>query len=101
MIKFNRYPHVLELIHHYAKKMKNEQVLNLLETEVSSKDEALMFGKFILTMIDHIALDMQNGVSVLGSTDNTSMIPDIDYEMSLYLANRGLEEIWDKVCDEN
>lgn len=100
MIEFNRYPHVGAIIKHYAKELNNIQIVGLLKTEISSEDEAFMYGKFVLTMIDHIARDMQNDVSVLGSKDNTSMIPDIDYEVSLYLANRGFEEVWDKVCDE-
>jgi len=100
VIEFNRYPHVGTIIKHYAKELNNNQILELLETEIASEDEASMYGKFILTMIDHIARDMQNNVSVLDSQDNTSMIPDIDYEVSLYLANRGFEEVWDKICDE-
>jgi hypothetical protein len=100
VIEFNRYPHVGTIIEHYAKELNNNQMLDLLKTEISSEDGAFMYGRFILTMVDHIARDMQNDVSVLGSKDNTSMIPDIDYEVSLYLANRGFEEVWDNVCDE-
>ena len=100
MIEFNRYPHVLSIIEHYANELKNDSIIKLLKTEVSSNDEAVMFGKFILTVIDCIARDMEKNVAVLGSTDNTGMIPDIDYEMSLYLSDRGFEDVWDKVCDE-
>jgi hypothetical protein len=37
---------------------------------------------------------------VLGSTDNTDTMPDIDYEVSLFLANFGYAEIWNQICDE-
>ncbi len=101
MIEFNRYPHVGAVIEYYAKKLNNNKIVDLLKTGISSEGEAIVYGEFIITMIDHIAQDMQNDISVLGSKDNTSMIPDIDYEVSLYLANRGLEDIWDKLCDES
>ncbi len=101
MIKFNRYPHVGAIIEYYAKELNRNEIEELLKTDITTEEEALLFSKFILFMIDHIAEDMQNEVSVIGSKDNTSMIPDIDYEVSLYLSNHGLEEVWDKICDEN
>ena len=100
MIKFNRYPHVGSIIEYYAKELNRNGIEELLKADIHSEEEAIIFSKFILTMIDHIAIDMQNGISVIGSKDNTSMIPDIDYEVSLYLSNRGLEEVWNRICDE-
>ena len=101
MIEFKRYPHVGDLIQHYVKETDNTEITALLENGVRTKEEAYLYSKFILSLIDCMAKDMQNGVSVLGSTDNTSMIPDIDYEVSLYLANKGMEEVWDEVCNED
>ncbi|GAA6167878.1 hypothetical protein [Sessilibacter corallicola] len=100
MIEFKRYPHVKEIIEYYARKLDKSQVISFLESGIKSEKEAHQFSKFILLMIDSMAKDMQNNVSVLGSVDNTSMIPDIDYEVSLYLSNIGMEDIWDQVCDE-
>lgn len=47
-----------------------------------------------------MAEDMQENTLVLGSTNHTSMIPDIDYEISLYLAHKVMEDVWEKVCTE-
>ncbi len=100
MIEFKRYPHVGELIKHYANTLNREEVTALLSSGVTSRDEAYILSRFVLTVIDRMALDMKENILVLGSKDNTSMIPDIDYEISLYLANNGMEDIWDKVCSE-
>lgn len=100
MIEFKRYPHVGDLIAHYASVLNDDKASALLESGVKTEEEAYTFSRFILTVIDCMAIDMQKEVPVLGSADNTSMIPDIDYEVSLYLANRGMEDIWNKVCDE-
>jgi hypothetical protein len=100
MIEFKKYPHVRDLILHYANVLNNADVLEILNSGVKNKEEAYLFSRFVLLVIDSMAKDMQDNVMVMGSADNTSMIPDIDYEMSLYLARKGLEDVWDEVCNE-
>lgn len=99
MIQFKRYPHVKDLITHYANDMNKPSILLMLAQGVSSEQEATDFAQFIWQMVGQMGIDSENGVSVLGRTDNTDTIPDIDYEISLYLANLGHEEIWNKICD--
>lgn len=100
MIHFNRYPHVKDLIVHYATNMNETNVLSIIEHGVRSEHEATLFSQFVWKMVDQIGADSESGTKVLGSTDNTDTIPDIDYEVSLFLANFGHAEIWDKTCDE-
>ena len=100
MIEFKRYPHVGEILLYYANPLENEEALNILKNGVKSKEDAYVLCRFVISAIDRMACDMQENISVLGSVDNTSMIPDIDYEISLYLANNGLEDVWDQVCNE-
>lgn len=101
MIKFTRYPHVRSLIVHYAKELNASDILKLMESDITSEVDALNFSQFIWKMLDQMAIDIKNKKAVLGNIDNSSMIPDIDYEVSLYLAERGFENIWDDVCDQN
>ncbi|MES2676076.1 MAG: hypothetical protein V4660_17690 [Pseudomonadota bacterium] len=101
MITFKRYPHVYELISHYAKSLKDNQIINILEKGVSTEDEAVKFANFIWSMADQMAIDCENNVQVFGRTDNSDMMPDVDYEISLYLSNQGFDDVWDKSCDEN
>ncbi len=100
MIHFNRYPHVKDLIDHYAKSMSENSVLAILKNGVKSQEEAILFSQFIWKMVDQIGADSRSGKSVLERTDNTDTMPDIDYEVSLFLANFGYAEIWDQICDE-
>ena len=100
MIKFERYPIVGDLIRHYSKQIKDDVVNTILINGVKNEQEAYIFCRFIIRMIDCMAKDMQNNVAVLGSMDNTVAIPDIDYEISLYMARNNYEDIWDEVCDE-
>jgi len=99
MIQFNRYPHVKDLITHYAKDMNEPSILLMLEQGINNEQEATAFAQFVWQMVGQMGVDSENGVSVLGRTDNTDTIPDIDYEISLQLANLGFEEIWNKICD--
>jgi hypothetical protein len=100
MTSFSRYPHVKDLINYYALTMEDNTVPPLLEHGFKSEEEAVIFSQFIWRMMDQIGTDAQNGKSVLGRTDNTDTMPDIDYEVSLFLANCGYAEIWDRICDE-
>lgn len=100
MIEFKRYPHVGEILRYYANALQNEEAINILNDGVKSKEEAYALCRFVISVVDGMASDMQENNPVLGSVDNTNMIPDIDYEISLYLANIGLEDVWDQVCND-
>lgn len=101
MINFRRYPHVKSLIEHYSKALNEADILELLNSEILTEIQAEQFSIFIWRMLDQMAIDIENEKLVLGSIDNSSMIPDIDYEVSLYLAEKGFDQIWERVCDEN
>ena len=97
---FKRYPHVLALIEHYAGPIGDQNILNIIQRDSISKEDAHNFGRFIISMIEAMAVDIENKVVVLGRVDNTDLIPDIDYEVSLFLANRGWGGVWDEICYE-
>lgn len=97
---FKRYPHVLALIEHYAGPIGDQSILNIIQRDSISKEDAYNFGRFIISMIEAMAVDIEKKVVVLGKVDNTDSIPDIDYEVSLFLANRGWGGVWDEICDE-
>ena len=97
---FKRYPHVLDLIEHYVGPIGNQDILSIIQRDSISKEDAYNFGRFIISMIEAMADDIEKKVVVLGRVDNTDSIPDIDYEVSLFLANRGWGGVWDEICDE-
>ena len=100
VIKFKRYPHVEHLIRYYAQALSVDEIISILNLGVGSSAEAETFSRFIWKMLDAMSDDIESKVEVLGGTDNSSMIPDIDYEVSLYLSEAGYEEIWDRIADE-
>ncbi|HSC67810.1 MAG TPA: hypothetical protein VLC79_08980 [Cellvibrio sp.] len=100
MTHFKRYPHVKDLILHYATATNERKIALMLEQGISSENDAILFAQFIWKMVEQIGADSESGTKVLGSTDNTDTMPDIDYEVSSFLANFGYAEIWDKICDE-
>ena len=100
MIIFNHYPHVRDLVIHYAEALKAEGVLSIMGEEVETSEQALLLSHFIWDMIDEIAKDGESGTLVLGRPDNLDMIPDVDYEIGVYLGEQGFAAVWDNVCDE-
>lgn len=101
MIEFKRYPHVVSIIGYYSKEMGEKKIESLMKFGVKNEFEAEFLSRFIWKMIDQMAHDIENKKPVLGCVDNSDIIPDIDYEISLYLSEQGYEDVWDRVCDEN
>lgn len=100
MILSIRYPHVRDLVEHYAIRLKDPRTAEIIERGLSSADDAEHLGHFIWKMIDQMALDRQQNISVLGGVDNTSMLPDVSYEMALLMDKAGYSDIWERISDE-
>ncbi|CAM3872663.1 hypothetical protein PAHA111176_23735 [Parendozoicomonas haliclonae] len=100
MIQFNRYPHVLDLLQHYATALQDQNILSILQSGVSNREDAFAFSKFVWRAVDQMADDSESGTVVLGRSDNSDTLPDIYYEVSLYMESKGFESIWEQVSDE-
>ena len=101
MIEFKRYSHVGGLFKHYAEIHDRVNVMHLLNAGIKSREDAEVFCQFAVFVVDCIATDLEKGVVVLGGSDNTSAIPDIDYEVSLIMDEAGYGNVWDEVCDQS
>ena len=95
-----RYPHVRDLVSFYANKLSDDFVLSILESGVNSESEAEHLSHFIWKMLDEMARDREEGNIALGGIDNTSMAPDISYEMDTLMEESGFGPIWEKISDE-
>lgn len=101
MIEFKRYPHVRELLLHYATQLGAEDVVRIMDAGVDTSADAERLSKFVWTMAGQMAVDSRANTPVMGRVDNSDMLPDVDYEVGLYLSKRGYGDIWDRVCDES
>ena len=95
-----RYSHVRDLVYYYANKISDQKVLDILESGLKSEDDAKHFSYFIWKMIDMMAEDRENGIEVLGGSDNTSMLPDVSYELDVLMSDSGYSQIWEDISDE-
>lgn len=100
MILTLRYPHVRDLVQHYANRKNDTKVLNIVNNGLSSEEDARHLGHFIWNMLDSMAEDREQGIVVLGGTDNTQMAPDISYEMDALMHASGYGKIWEDISDE-
>ena len=101
MILTVRYSHVRDIVSYYANKLSDDIVLSILESGLHSESEAEHLSYFIWTMLDEMAKDRQEKNIILGGTDNTSMAPDISYEMNVLMEESGFSSIWERVSDES
>lgn len=99
MIRFQRYTHVNDLLEHYAKSLGDELAQKIISSGVGSSKEAEGFSKFIWLVVDAIHEDEENGILVLGSTNNIEMIPDLEYEVSTYMKTTGFHNVWIRVSE--
>jgi len=52
-------------------------------------------------MVERINRDEAEGTVVLGSADNTEMLPDLNYEVSKYLRSVGFYSVWERVSERH
>lgn len=97
MILFDRYPHINELVQHYSSVLNREDIKKIIETGISSEQDASIFAMFIWDMVEKINNDEENGITVLGSTDNTEMFPDLNYEVTKYMKQVGFYSVWERI----
>lgn len=100
MIKFNRYSHVNDLLDHYGRILNRPDIQVVIENGLSSSKDAEIFSRFIWEMAGKMNQDEEDGVVVLGSTDNTEMLPDISYEVTKLMKDDGFFNVWQRVSDE-
>jgi len=100
MIHFKRYPHVKALLAHYADSLNDNVVRQLLISGVKTEEDAFRLAHFVWVMVDSMRADCDAGREVLGRMDNGDMLPDVSYEVGLYLTQTGYEQIWNQVSDE-
>lgn len=101
MILTVRYPHVRDIVSHYAAKLSDEAVLSMLNDGVNSETDAGHLSRFIWKMLDEMAKDREEGNVVLGGVDNTSMVPDVSYEMDVLMRQTGFSAIWEKISEDS
>ena len=71
-----------------------------ISQEGSNESDTDKLSIFIWKMADKMSEDSNEGKLVSGEKDNTEMLPDVEYELTLYLSDRGYIEIWDRISDE-
>lgn len=97
---FSRYPHIKDLIIHYAAFFSDSEILQQVELGVKNAQQAEHFSLFIWKMVDQMRSDSEADVIVLGSTDNSEMLQDIYYEISNFMSDCGFESVWERVSEE-
>lgn len=100
MVRFERYPHVNDLLSHYITTLNRNDVSEIIDSGIKSKEQAEAFSRFIWQMVEAINEDEENNVVVLGSSDNTEMLPDISYEITKLMKSNGFYSVWESVSRE-
>ena len=100
MIEFKRYPHAKDFNEYYANDLTNQKIIELINAGINNPDDAEVFCQFIWDMADKLASDCDAGKEVLGQIDNSDVLPDIHYEVTLYLHNLGFMDVWNSVRDK-
>ena len=95
----SRYSHVKDLLDHYALDLDFADVTTILDNGVDNESDAELLCKFIWQMVVKMSEDCRLGRTVLGSIDNSDLLPDVAYEITSYLSKAGYIDIWDRVSN--
>ena len=99
MILFDRYPHIGDLFAFYSKREDREDILKILNEGIKDELQAKKFCIFSWDISGYINEDHEEEKVVLGSTDNTDMIPDLSYELTKLMKSLGYYHVWKSVSD--
>ncbi|GLS24573.1 hypothetical protein [Marinibactrum halimedae] len=95
MIEY-KYKEELEILLHYARKMKREPVIEILNNgSVRNGDEAAILSKFYWDMIDVAVEDQGKDMPILMSEGVEDWIEYIFHSLNGYLVSNGYESQWD------
>lgn len=100
MMKFSRYPHVKDFLKYYASKLNRDDVAVIISEGMKDERDAEVLSKFIWQMLDQMSDDSNKNINVFGRTDNSDIIPDLEYEITLNIDEAGYREVWDRISDE-
>ena len=100
MVKFERYPHVNDLINHYISALNRPDIKDIIDNGILNNSQAEIFSRFIWNMVEAINEDEENNIIVMGSTDNTEMLPDVSYEITKLMRDCGFYSIWETVSKD-
>lgn len=100
MVKFERYPHVNDLMSHYISYLQRADIDEIVKSGIKNNKQAELFSRFIWDMVEAINEDEENGVVVLGSSDNTEMLPDISYEVTKFMKSKGFYSVWEAISKD-
>ena len=101
MIKFNRYAHINDFIAHYASTQNRPDIEQIVINGINSDQDAQCFAEFIWLVADLINTDEENGNEVLGSKDNTDVLPDLSYEATKLFRDTGYFSTWESVSSNH
>lgn len=98
MIKF-RFPEESQILSHYADKLNNTKIEEILKTGLKSSAEAEELAQFFWKVVDQSADDHQQGVVVLGFSNLESWCEDIMQSLRSHFIATGYIDIWERESD--
>lgn len=100
MVIFKRYPHINDLIEHYQNTLNRPDIEAIIHQGIQSKEDAETLSRFIWQMVEAVNEDEEAQVEVLGSTDNTEMLPDLNYEITKLMKDAGYYAVWLEISND-
>lgn len=99
-MSFARYPHIKNLVDHYSKVLSQPNISKYIESGFQTASEAEELSRFVWKMLDQMSDDQNNEVVVMGRVDNSDLIPDLEYEITLFIDQAGFLDVWERISDE-
>ena len=93
------YDYINDFLRYYALSLAYTEVIEILDSGISTEQEAKTFCEFIPVVLDQRLADEKSGKSV-PVENGSAVIPDLHYEAGSFVCDAGFESIWDAMIDK-
>lgn len=99
MIKF-RAPEERQILLHYAGRLNNNKIEDLLNEGLQSPTDAEELARFFWKVVDQSAADHEKGITVMGFNSLESWCEEIMQSLRSHFSSTGYMKIWEDESDK-
>lgn len=92
------YDYINDFLRYYASSLGHTEVIKILDSGISTEQDAKTFCEFIPVLLDQRLADEELG-KVVPVENGTGVILDLHYEAGSFVCDAGFESVWEAMIE--
>lgn len=92
------YDHINDFLRYYASSLGRSDIIAILDSGISSEQDAKVFCEFIPLLLDQRLADEKAG-KIVAVENGSAIISDLHYEAGSFVCDAGFESVWEAMID--